>query len=69
MRPAGEVWRDLVFKQWWTNTTGRTDAAGSHVTRGFLGDYEVEVKAGGDRKVRSAKLERGGTMLRVDLAP
>ena len=47
LKPNGTVYKDLVFKKWWTNADGKTGAKGTFATRGFLGDYEIEVKAGG----------------------
>ncbi|RYX84599.1 hypothetical protein EON83_09630 [bacterium] len=41
LRPAMEAYRDLVFKQWWTNATGQSDATGSFTIRGFKGNYEL----------------------------
>ncbi len=47
LKPAGKAYRDLVFGQWWTEAEGKTDAEGDYSTRGFFGDYEVSVTAGG----------------------
>lgn len=33
--------------RWWTNEEGRTGADGTFACRGFLGDYELTVTAGG----------------------
>lgn len=65
LRPVGEVWRDLVFKQWWTNADGLTDASGIFKTRGFLGDYEIGVEIGGAKKVAPAKLGKVGTRVEI----
>ncbi|MFP4140595.1 MAG: endo-1,4-beta-xylanase [Phycisphaerae bacterium] len=43
IKPAGEVWRDLVFKQWWTDVTLTTGADGSASVKGFHGTYTVKV--------------------------
>ena len=56
----GEVYKDLVFKRWWTNTDGKTGAQGTFATRAFLGDYEIEVKAGGKSKTVRANLTKEG---------
>ena len=66
-RPAADVWRDLVFKQWWTDVRGTTGATGEYRTRGFLGDYVVEVEAGAMKQSVTAKLDRTGTRLEVTL--
>jgi len=60
VKPNGEVYKDLVFKRWWTNANGKTGAQGTFATRGFLGDYEIEVKAGGKSKTVRASLPKEG---------
>ncbi len=47
VKPAGQAWQDLVFKQWWTNARGLTDAQGGYAVRGFKGAYDVTVSKGG----------------------
>jgi GH35 family endo-1,4-beta-xylanase len=59
-KPNGEVYKDLVFKRWWTNADGKTGAQGTYATRGFLGDYEIEVKAGGKSKTQRVSLTKEG---------
>jgi GH35 family endo-1,4-beta-xylanase len=63
VKPNGEVYKDLVFKRWWTNANGKTGARGTFATRGFLGDYEVEVKAGGKSKTVHASLPKEGARI------
>ncbi len=41
-KPNYKVWRDLVYKQWWTDVTGVTTADGVFHTRAILGDYDIE---------------------------
>jgi endo-1,4-beta-xylanase len=60
LKPNGAVYKDLVFKRWWTNADGRTGAQGTFATRGFLGDYEIEVKAGGKAKTVRVSLPKEG---------
>jgi endo-1,4-beta-xylanase len=60
LKPNGTAYRDLVFKRWWTNADGKTGAKGTFTTRGFLGDYEVEVKAGGQTRTVTASLGKDG---------
>jgi GH35 family endo-1,4-beta-xylanase len=59
-KPNAEAYNDLVFKRWWTNAQGKTSAQGNFATRGFLGDYEIEVKAGGKAKTVRVSLPKGG---------
>jgi uncharacterized protein (TIGR03437 family) len=50
IKPNGLVWQDLVYKQWWTDVQGSTGADGLFRSRGFLGDYDIEVTANGTTK-------------------
>jgi endo-1,4-beta-xylanase len=63
LKPNGQVYKDLVFKRWWTNADGKTGGQGTFATRGFLGDYEIEVKAGGKTKTVRAILSKGGARI------
>ena len=60
LKPNAEVYKDLVFKRWWTNADGKTGAQGTFATRGFLGDYEIEIKAGGKSKTVRVSLPKEG---------
>jgi GH35 family endo-1,4-beta-xylanase len=66
LKPNGQVWHDLVTKQWWTNATGTTDSAGGWTTRGFQGDYLVTVTANGaTEKVHVAMPTNAGATVTV----
>ena len=67
LRPAGQAWRDLVFRDWWTKADGVAAADGTFKTRGFLGDYEIEVESGGKKVTAKARLEKAGTRVEVAL--
>jgi endo-1,4-beta-xylanase len=41
LTPQGLAFRDLVYNQWWTQTSGKADAAGIFQTKAFYGDYLV----------------------------
>ncbi len=60
LKPNGQVYQDLVFKRWWTNADGRTGTKGTFTTRAFLGDYEIEVRAGGKTRTVRASLGKDG---------
>jgi endo-1,4-beta-xylanase len=47
IKPNGEVWQELVFRKWWTDASGTAGDDGIFRTRGFLGDYEVEITVAG----------------------
>jgi len=67
LKPCGEVWRDLVFKEWWTEAEGRTDADGVFKLRGFRGEYEIEARSGDRAKRMPVSLPAGGQVLTVRL--
>jgi endo-1,4-beta-xylanase len=39
--PQGQAYRDLVFKEWWTQISGKADATGIFQTEAFFGDYII----------------------------
>ena len=58
--PSGQVYKDLVFKKWWTDEKGKTGAEGKFTTRGFYGDYEITAIAGGKTGKVTANFQKGG---------
>ncbi|MBM3724242.1 MAG: hypothetical protein FJW40_02290 [Acidobacteria bacterium] len=40
--PALEAWRDLIYREWWTDVEGATGEDGVLRFRGFFGQYEAE---------------------------
>jgi len=69
-RPAALSYERLVFHDWWTDKTGRTDRAGAYPVRAFLGDYRVTVTRGGRTKTLPASVMKnanGITLLKVIL--
>jgi GH35 family endo-1,4-beta-xylanase len=67
LKPAGQVWLDLVKNTWWTRAALTTAADGTARTRGFLGDYEVTVTHNGVTKTVPAKLTPSGATLAIRL--
>jgi len=67
IRPHGQVWLDLVTKEWWTNADGQTDRRGRFVTRGFCGDYEIRVESGGKVSTQKLALSKQGVRARIQL--
>jgi endo-1,4-beta-xylanase len=67
LKPNGRVYLDLVYKEWWTSAEGQTGRDGSYAVRGFLGEYQVAVRAGGREKVVPVSLPRTGTKVAVVL--
>jgi GH35 family endo-1,4-beta-xylanase len=62
-KPNYDAYYDLVFKKWWTNAAGKTTPSGKYTVRGFLGDYDVEVRAGDRAKALKTKIVKGNTVL------
>ena len=67
VKPNGRVWQALVFDEWWTQVTAKTDADGRLTVRGFLGDYAVTVTAGERSKTVSLALPKDGASATVRL--
>jgi len=67
LKPSGEAYRDLVFKQWWTDQTSPADATGTVKTRGFLGNYEITATIGGKTASQPLTLTREGMVAKLVL--
>ncbi|WP_411845036.1 endo-1,4-beta-xylanase [Roseibacillus persicicus] len=67
LKPAGEVFIDLVMKQWWTDEAVKTGEDGRCQLSGFLGDYEVTVEHNGQSITQQAKLVKEGVSLEIEL--
>ncbi len=61
LTPQGEVFRDLVYNQWWTKASGKADASGTFQTDAFFGNYEVAAK-GVKRNVTLSKNDKSVTV-------
>ncbi len=66
-RPMASVWKDLIFKQWWTDQHASTNTAGIVEVRGFLGDYDITATVGTRTATRKSVLSDGGTSVRITL--
>lgn len=60
LTPAGRVWRDLVFGQWWTTEKGTTDEQGTYLQRAFLGTHRITASHDGRTDVREVTLPQDG---------
>jgi GH35 family endo-1,4-beta-xylanase len=67
IKPVGRMWKELVFKAWWADEAGKTDASGRFATRGFLGKYRVTVGEGKAQQVKTVLLGRKGATATVTL--
>ena len=64
-KPMYRVWRELIFERWQTDETGVTPDHGAMYVRGFKGDYEITVKAGGQEVRVPYTLKEDGQVLSV----
>jgi GH35 family endo-1,4-beta-xylanase len=60
IKPNGEAWNDLVLKEWHTDVTAQTDAAGLAATRAFMGKYQITVTYQGQTKAWPLDLSTQG---------
>ena len=67
LKPSGKVYKDLVFGKWWTNVSGKTDAAGKFDFRGFKGSYQVIIEYQGRKKQMTADLSNSTSSLKIEL--
>ncbi|MDB4500954.1 hypothetical protein N9224_02125, partial [Akkermansiaceae bacterium] len=67
LKPAGEVFVDLVTKQWWTDESAKTDGSGVCRLRGFLGHYQVTATVNGKSVQAEIQLGREGQQIRVEI--
>lgn len=65
LKPNGEVWNDLVLKQWRTNLDAKTGADGMLSLRGFLGDYEITVVDQGKTRSQPLTLGKDGALISI----
>ena len=59
IKPAGQAWRDLIYKKWWTQLSAETDADGMIRFSGFGGQYEAVVTINGRQQVLNFELLAG----------
>lgn len=67
IKPNGQVWLDLVFKQWRTNARLKTDRKGTASLRAFLGDYEVTATRKGKVIAQKISVARDGAGVELKL--
>lgn len=64
---AGEAWKELVQRTWWTHERRVSDARGGAELRGFLGRYRVIARLGDAEVERFVDLSRGGALVEISL--
>ena len=62
---AGRAWTDLIHRDWWTDAKGATGVDGTFACRAFLGEYQVDVQAGGQTKTATTSLKSAGQTVRI----
>lgn len=67
IKPAGEAYRELVFRQWWTDEKLTTDDRGDAKVRGFLGGYRVIAEHDGREATHELTLTAEGTQVTLTL--
>ncbi|QDT68752.1 Endo-1,4-beta-xylanase Z precursor [Planctomycetes bacterium MalM25] len=67
LKPSGEVFVDLVTKQWWTDESVTTDSQGTCRVRGYLGTYTAKAVHDGATVEQSFTLSREGANLTLQL--
>ena len=67
LKPSGKVYKDLVFKTWWTSLNGVSDASGQFKGRGFLGDYEASVEFDGKSLKRSFTVDKSNPSVKINI--
>ena len=65
IKPIGQMWLDLVEKEWKTNASGSTDEDGKFCTRGFHGRYKVSVTKGRAHKTTETQLGEQSETIRL----
>lgn len=67
-KPAYDVYRNLVFREWWTDVAGTTDEGGGYSGRGFLGHYRATATLDGKEFVREFELAQvpEGAVVSID---
>lgn len=58
-KPNALAWKDLIFNQWHSQFSGKTNADGIYMERGFYGDYEVTFSYQGTEQALRFSVEKG----------
>jgi GH35 family endo-1,4-beta-xylanase len=66
-KPNYQAWRDMVFREWWTDTTVESNSQGLARFRGYQGEYELTIDAPGLHAVVPATVTAGDSGLTVRL--
>jgi len=67
IKPAGQVWLDLVHKQWRTIANGTSDRKGRFETKGFLGAYDITVVHNKKSKTQEYTLTKNSSGITISI--
>lgn len=67
IKPAGKMWKELVFQTWWTDQQHTTDGLGLCEVSAFLGDYEIIVEHAGLAVTTKATVDKSGRVVTITL--
>lgn len=62
-KPNALVYNDLLFREWWTNSSGVTDSAGKFATHGFKGSYNVTAVYGRFAQTVATTIDQTGELI------
>ena len=65
IKPAGKMWKELVFNTWWTDEEGITGASGTCEFSAFLGDHEIMVNNAGRTVQAKATVGKSGCAVTI----
>jgi hypothetical protein len=66
-KPSHQVWRDLVYGEWWTRTESTTGDDGVCGIRAIKGAYRIEADLDGRIAKAEVNLGAGGAVVRLKL--
>jgi GH35 family endo-1,4-beta-xylanase len=62
LKPAGQVFIDKVFNEWWTNETVQSDDDGFATIRAFKGVHKITATKDGQTRVAQVSLDQDGSV-------
>ncbi|NQU21141.1 MAG: hypothetical protein HQ567_07645 [Candidatus Nealsonbacteria bacterium] len=68
IKPAGKMWKELVFKTWWTDQQRTTDVSGFCELSVFQGDHTIIVEHAGREVTTKATVDKSGRAVTIRLS-
>ena len=66
-KPSLDVYRDLVFDEWWTQESGESDEHGRFATEAFFGEHEVSVTYGDESVTETVSVGEDGVTVHLSI--